>query len=670
MIITSQQKVKELTIFLSKYEIGYEEIIVSSLSKLLLSSDTYITLRTKYNNKLLKLGIDVNVFEEIKNHLAEISYANDFDNNISLTDKSNLNDVLNKVCNSIKNKVKLNFIGNDDFGGYTDSRRSIVIYNPPRESVEQYLKIVPGITYHEMGHILFTCSFRVLGDNIKHVMPNYEKEWDNFSVDEQTSLVSSILKIVNVLEDGRMENLMAKRYGICETYFKDTIFNFVINMLQEKLSNSEKITAVDCALIVGRKYIKREVRKWIIDKYIETNTENSEEDIKRIVSYVNKFVTLSWSKDYNEMMYLAIGFFYEFVKPELENMDNQMSNWGDGIDKIIVHMTEQNDMDFDDDERINETEEHKAMRKLFKQMIDEKNSDQEETEDDVDETIKSERKQIEEEKQEKLKTLEREFDSTKSKDKINNKFYVEQVDLEMLSQRSALEKKLKQYIRECRNGYRTKVKKGTVDIGEARRQQYRGGTRIFKQYKTNTRKALDIDVAFVLDCSYSMSDGCKTLSKIKQASRQLWISAQACSSVGANVKVFTFSDMDLGILEDHNEKNKYKIPKYINGTVISNTLFKAENYLNCSKKNTKWLIVLTDGEISDSSKQEMIISRMKKKNIICGKINLTDGGFNYNKESDKEYSHVVDYKYKSKGLQNNFIVSFFEEIYYMSMKGI
>ena len=234
------------------------------------------------------------------------------------------------------------------------------------------------------------------------------------------------------------------------------------------------------------------------------------------------------------------------------------------------------------------------------------------------------------------------------------------VDNQMKARERALEKKLKEFTRKCRNGYDIKKKKGSVDIGEARRQQRSGGLRVFKQYRRNVRKALDIDVAFLLDCSYSMCG-----SKIHNASKQLWVASQACAKVGAKVKIFTFSDGDLGVVEQPKGGN-YADLQPCGGTTISPTLYLAENYLNVSEASNKWCIVLTDGALSDPDEHLQLIKRMKRDGITAGKLNLTDG-YEQNYDYDYIYDHVLSIR---DGDSTADIVTFFQKIYDVSMARI
>lgn len=291
------------------------------------------------------------------------------------------------------------------------------------------------------------------------------------------------------------------------------------------------------------------------------------------------------------------------------------------------------------------------------------------SDDKVRQLIQDDKKKAEDQVADQTKTLKRKLKSTEIKNS-NNKQYDDKPITDLMKKEEAeLERKLKLFTQKCRNGYLSRKRKGCVDIGEARRQEYRGGMKIFRQYRHNVRKEIDIDVAFILDCSSSMASG-GTKSKIDAVSQQLWIASTACKAVGAKMKMFTFSDNYLGTIDPPTKKTVYRVPKYRGGTTIADTLYIAENYLDCSKANNKWTIVLTDGEIGDQWLQKNIIERMKNNNVTCGKINLGMGSYGSYKKSE-EYDHVLwlDYNNDTITSQNNEdIVSFFKKIYEIGME--
>ena len=295
--------------------------------------------------------------------------------------------------------------------------------------------------------------------------------------------------------------------------------------------------------------------------------------------------------------------------------------------------------------------------------------EQREADNKVNEICNNDKEQAEKDVKEQTKNLENKLNTISFEEKRNSNFDDRTVSNDMKKDKTSLEKKLKEFMRHCRNGYNNRKKKGSVDIGEARRQEFRGGMKIFRQYRKNVRKALDIDVAFVLDCSYSMSGG-MSVSKINEASKQLWIAASACSNVGAKIKIFTFSDDYLGTVDQPKSNLVYRVPYYVNGTTISDTLCIAENYLQCSQANTKWLIVLTDGCISDPDFHNLMIQRIKTKGATCGKINLTDDRDQYYATNDTEYDHVLKMSHNGDGttnvLEGQNIVTFFQKIYDVS----
>jgi len=732
----TEAKIKELQKFLRRRNIKYVRIEEGSQSRLYFDDTTYVSTRSGYYDKYATMGIDEFSLRMISKYLLEISSAFVFEKESNVYEKTKLNILLEKIDKTIKNRhLNVKFLPHNSFGGHTDSRTQIVIYDPQDEPISEYLKIVPGINYHEMGHVLFTCSFESLAKDIRLKYPQYDSSYLKLSEKKRESCIKSVLQTINALEDGRMENLMGNKYGGAIPYFKSTIFNFLLASIEERVDMGEKITEFDCALIAGRKYIPHKFRKWVFDKYIDCDEEHTYEKAKRVNSYINKFIVLSWKKDRQEMIELGMGFFFEFIKPELDKKqqawDDSMNQMMRGMGSSMNNISSNSDVDIDEDEE-------EMLKKVMQDIISEhvegsnddnkenkedsnskspqSNSEEEKKEDNTSNTSNESNSRSNEEKtsnnsgghdeEEDVETKENSEsgsdDNSSIRDEIeksrselneyvknsannlekklkqtriwvnNNGSYKDRnVTTDMKKDRSLLEKKLKEFVRKCRNGYQPRKRKGGVDIGEARRQEYRGGTRIFRQYKHNVQKALDIDIAFVLDCSFSMSG-----TKIREASRQLWVSSTACESIGSKVKIFTFSNYDLGTIEQPpNSRTMYREPQANGGTVIGDTMYKAESYLNTSKANTKWFISLTDGEIYDEETHEQLIIRMKNDGITCGKINLSTINESYTSNNDNQlYDYVlnmiVNKKRDKNTLEGENIVTFFKKIYEVSLKRI
>jgi hypothetical protein len=655
---TVDQKLKKLKNYLFKQNIKFKKIEVSIFTTVHLET-TYITSRSSYFPTHEDEGISPLVFHAIQDLIKEVNLAHELDKFSVRYEKAKLNSLLVRMDQTIKNSsLNVSFKTNKDFGGYTASRTSIVLYDASNETFDQYVKIVPGINYHELGHVLFTCSFRTLAKDVLKKYGEYIDGFDKYSKKQKESAVGTILRLVNLFEDGRMESLMGNKYGNVIPYFKDTFYNFPYLLIKEKVDNGEPICEMDCVLVAGRKYLDPKLRRWIFEKYMENNTE---ENAKRVSGYINKFLSYSWRKNRQEMLDLVFGFFFEFIKPQ---MDQDESEWEKMLKEMIQRAgTEMNKMS---DDEIDESEEQ-VLKKLLQQAIEENEDSQEQaiSDDEAEDLVDKDQKNATEQIKEKSKELTEKLKKTEIDLKKNDDFSIRKVTSEMLNEKLSLEKTLKMFMSKCRNGYRTRKKKGTVDIGEARRQEFRGGMRIFRQYKRNTQKALDVDVAFVLDCSYSMLEGYRQ-SKIEEAAKQLWIASKACETVGAKVKIFSFSDNHLGTLDPIKNTTHYKVPRVINGTTIGDTLYLAENYLNCSSANNKWLIVLTDGAIQDAKLHIQIIERMKNDKITCGKINISCGSFNIQQLSTLGYDHVLNIIHGRNQTVNS-IVGFFRKIFEISL---
>ena len=729
-----KQKIYDLTKYLHDNNIKFNNVDISEdFAQLHLEGITILS-RSGFYPKYNEYGISENVYATIVKLMREIDQTLNFESSSKWVEKRKLNSLLVKVDKSFTDKTfRCKFERNSSFGGYTETRRKIALFDPQYESISQYLKIVPGINYHELGHVFFTPSFRRLKNVLKDRYMQYDPNSGNYTEKEIDNMVGGMLQVVNMLEDGRIENLMTKKITGSIHYFRNTISQFLLKLIKERVNADDKITEMDCVLISGRKYLDGKVRRWIYEEY-EKHEDNTHEKALRVNGYVNKFITLSWQHDKAEMLDLCIGFFLEFLKEDFEKKMEQYEQFSDMIKKALGNMaTEMNRMgeeSGDGDSELSDEEQDllkKVLKDLAKEGVevdgskgkkkkkksgkkdengdkakvkdkgkgkdgkpedsdgptseskgggpkdtspeDRKTTSASEIQEIVEETLKFDADEI----NKKSNDLESRLKKTNIIHPSNKDFDTHGVDQDMRREERKLEKYFKELKTLCRNGYKTRKRSGTVDIGEARRMEHKRGVKIFRQYKRNVQKALDIDVAFVLDCSWSMGAGINGVSKIHEACKQLWIAMEACKKVGAKVKIFTFSDGDLGTMEQPKNSGNYNVAHYVDSTVISETMYYAENYLDCSESNTKWMISLTDGAIFDLPEHNSIIERMKSNGITCGKINLTTNKWNDDYASmgnqTDMYDHSIYMVHDGCSTSEN-IVSFFKKIYDISLKRV
>jgi hypothetical protein len=672
-----KEKAAEIEGFLDRNNIVFKTLVVSGNSKIVLNQDTTVSANINLTRNMVSAGLDAKLLKKLQALLQDLNGQVAMEKINDEFQKTKLNSLLSKVDKTLKGgDLDIQFVPSDTFGGVTYSRKKIILNDPRDVSFEEYSKVVPGINYHELGHVLYTCSFVRLGKKLKEKYSEYVAEAASYTEEQWKHVELFLLRVVNIFEDGRIENIMGNKYGTSVAYFKSTMVNFLLKTIEQK---KEKIDETDCVLVAGRKYLEPEVRRWIFDKYMESDPQkHTLERAKRVNSYINKYITLSWKNDREEMIDLCLGFFFEFLKEELDEQVKDVKKWNEFLSKLLKNaetmvpqIKEGEDGDIDESEQ-------QILNKVVKEMKDEIKEKGEQVshggskDSDGSHDYKI-RKMLEAAKEKDQNAINEESHSLKAKLKSievkhqeNKNFRDHEVTPLMKKLENDLERKLKLFTQKCRNGYLSRKKKGTVDIGEARRQEYRGGMRIFRQYRKNVRKELNIDVAFVLDCSASMSGSRFTATKLDSISKQLWIASTACKTVGAKIKVLSFSDNFLGVIAAPHLRNVYRVPASVCGTQITDTLYIAENYLLNSTANTKWLIVLTDGGVSDEATHRQIIERIRTTNVTCGKINLEYGGHNI---PEGNYDHVLNIDEKQgKANKGENIVTFFEQIYRISLE--
>jgi Mg-chelatase subunit ChlD len=743
---------KELGFFLSVSKIPYREIVVDRQATVVLESGGRVSPGVAWQQlrpaSQKEFGNDIKLFQVVMDRLTHFDAADSFDSSASMFELAKFNMVLSNTNKALRNKnFSTRFIAGPKYGGCTAKRNEVFIFYkelpqpryryfglevpPPNDSVkkaiDEYMALVPGFNYHEVGHTMFTISFARLAKEFKKV---YFTEFDQntYTDNEKTEIVNQLLQYTNSFEDGRMENLMVQKFPGAYPYFASTAYNFLLDhiMVKAKKVKGEWIDEHDCILLSARKFLSPEVRQWVYNEYMVSGHGDLAK-AQRVNGYVNKYISLSWRKNLDEMVRLVIGFYLEFGKELLEEkkkipqykMEAELSKL---LEKLLGNMaSNMNQMDEGQDsgEKFGEGEgkeiEDEVLKSILEKIMSEgklkkgknkgigkpgkgepgqgagngiekldgKDGKDKDGDDpgqgDVDEdamkkAVKDDNGNSEGKKADHKDNMKKIMGHTRVVCGENHRALNERVTACMKKEQKKLEVYFKQLITLCRNGYMTKRKAGAVDVPEVRRQMKKLGTKVFKKYKRNMNKAFDVDIAFVLDISGSMDETSQVscegsfCKKVRKAAEQLWICFTSAKAVGGKHKTFTFSSGHQGALQEPRNNTEFVVPHANGGTVVGPSLMFALNYLESSPANNKWLVVLTDGDLGDPEAQNEILDTAKRMGITTGKINL---GYS-DEESKKIYDHVYSIPSATRGFRGNNnaqdIVAFFKKIYAVSMR--
>ena len=119
-------------------------------------------------------------------------------------------------------------------------------------------------------------------------------------------------------------------------------------------------------------------------------------------------------------------------------------------------------------------------------------------------------------------------------------------------------------------------------------------------------EAFDIEAVILVDSSGSMGG------QIAEASKAVWTIKRSLESIDANVTVYTFDD-DSKVLYNSDEKaeaGKYRCAYAGGSTDPYEALLETERILTMTRKKTKLLFVVSDGEWFREDKCEEVISRI------------------------------------------------------------
>jgi len=164
---------------------------------------------------------------------------------------------------------------------------------------------------------------------------------------------------------------------------------------------------------------------------------------------------------------------------------------------------------------------------------------------------------------------------------------------------------------ELRSGWERGERSGRIDLRKAMKFKRNGDTKIFKKFKHDKERTSKMHYVILIDTSGSMATG-YSIPRINVASKTLSILVEAIERGGGECAVISYDD-DFAVLKKFEEEWR-RVYLYTGGqTYIGGALMEAMNMLK--DKEYACIIIITDGEFWDEEMAEKIIRAANKKGV-------------------------------------------------------
>lgn len=164
---------------------------------------------------------------------------------------------------------------------------------------------------------------------------------------------------------------------------------------------------------------------------------------------------------------------------------------------------------------------------------------------------------------------------------------------------------------ELRSGWERGERSGRIDLRKAMKFKRNGDIKIFKKFKHDKERTSKMHYVILIDTSGSMATG-YSIPRIHVASKTLSILVEAIERGGGECAVISYDD-DFSILKKFEEEWR-RVYLYTGGqTYIEKALREAMNMLK--DKNYACIIIITDGEFWDAKEAEEIIREANRRGV-------------------------------------------------------
>ena len=458
-----------------------------------------------------------------------------------------------------------------------------------------------GVNYHELSHSLFS--------------PRVGSDLGQFAT------TNKVVKVMNVLEEARAEQLLISKYSATSLFLEASATQYVLNSEPSEWGNQ-------FLGITGRTYLPLELRQHVADKFIEQYGAPLAQELHGIV---HAYRNLVFPRDFDKAKEL-ISRLSKIIGTDTEPPEGGVPEWapnghatlptkgrpegGNAQGKLQEQAPDNGQENLNDNhnegehnrpahgeggaddtkldlEQRTSTEDDKAIADLLSdRMNDIKNIKF------VKNEIRDTRKAI---------TNSKEFRSTVRK--------ANALEATIPNPIRATYKKfaqeLERMVRDSDPNWERRVRSGKLNIRRTMNPDVNAMGEMFDVWNTGNPNT-DIEAVVLTDISGSMGY------EVHAVSQGAWVIKRAIESIEGSVSVYAFND-ESAIIYDRNDKTSANSYKYLYAGGNTNPirgLIEAERVLDVSPKSVKIMFVLTDGQWWNAKLSNAVIERMNKSGVI------------------------------------------------------
>lgn len=469
---------------------------------------------------------------------------------------------------------------------------------------DESLTVLNGINYHELAHILF--SPRVSTKFAKWVM---EKQY---------------LTTCQLLEDIRIETKLITMYPSTKPFIESTFYRHVLNP-----NGLVSLRPELFARIYGAKYINLDIRQEIVNQHKQVLTAEVMQDI---ASLVNEYRLLSYPRDYQKGMDIiekfskyvslpqgntspAVGCSnqpfnskgrpagqkeQDYATPTGEVDDLQLPTENDNSDSDNGNSPDKDtDSDSDNNTDSNEQRNKTKTSKLSDNAISEINKRMSELVSSSD--VKQKNKDI-------RKSIANEDSVRNPLRKANH--YKTTPDSSYLSMATKFGHELERLRTDLDPMWEQETPSGRLNIQRAMKRDINSLDTLFDKWSEGS-DACDIEAVILLDNSGSM------MSSMREVCQATWAMKRGIEKIQGDVTVLTFNGTARKLYEKHEKAtHDFRAVESSGCTDPTEALRLAEQILVKSKRQTRLLLVVTDGYWSNDTQCNLTIQSMNESGVI------------------------------------------------------
>lgn len=452
-----------------------------------------------------------------------------------------------------------------------------------------------ALNYHELAHCMF--------------MPRL----DTKLVKDITS--AGAFMTFNILQDQADETRFVKMYDPARNYFTALVTQYMME--------SDQHLQYNYVLVSGRLFIPQRLRDKLADRFHDPKL------IPEIDDLVARYKTLVYPRDQNEMLNVTIE-----LHKLINDFDGKLTQAGTTHDHIIEgepdgelsqELSDQEEEDYEtttveDEDQEEQSEEATASSKDKDEQEEDSEAqaggaesedaeeesgdndaggqssgdDEQDLEDTLGEVFDELFDKVEEELEDRIEAI-KDHESDYTVDMDQERFRTEAPSSQLISTVDRCIEEFRQVSERHAPGWHVSQRYGKLN-----HRQYakalQGSDHVYRRWYEGVHDALDFEVVFLLDQSYSMQG-----QYINSASESLWVLQRTFESLEGVVTVLGFSN-GVYLLSQRGTPSLTGAVRYYGvsgGTNVVPSLHEGKRILSVSQKPLKLCVVITDGDFNE-----------------------------------------------------------------------